>query len=145
MSGVVFHHIAEGVMAQSLKLKVTDARDSLSVLVPQVKTGNILAADYVLTHLGIRTNNGWDGSYADGNPIWGKAETGTSSVTLEKEPLYSRSVVPDVSGMGARDAVYMLETRGLKVRVNGRGKVTKQSLPIGHKVVKGEVIQLDLQ
>ena len=56
MSGVVFHNIAEGIMAQSLKLDVKDARDSSSVLIPDVKAGNILAADYVLTHLGINTN-----------------------------------------------------------------------------------------
>ena len=74
MSGVVFHNIAEGIMAQSLKLDVKDARDSSSVLIPDVKAGNILAADYVLTHLGINTNKSWSGSYADGNPIWGKAE-----------------------------------------------------------------------
>ena len=35
MSGVVFHHIAEGIMAQDLKLDVKDARDSTSILVPQ--------------------------------------------------------------------------------------------------------------
>lgn len=74
MSGVVFHDIAEGIMAQSLKLDVTDARDSTSVLVPDVKNGNILAADYVPSHLGISTNKTWGGSYTEGNPIWGCAE-----------------------------------------------------------------------
>ena len=48
MSGLVFHNIAEGIMAQDIKLDVRDARDSTSVLVPDVKNGNILAADYVL-------------------------------------------------------------------------------------------------
>ena len=70
MSGLVFHNIAEGIMAQSLKLSVEDARDSLSILMPDVKSGNILAADYVLSHLGISTNKNWSGSYANGNPIW---------------------------------------------------------------------------
>lgn len=54
MSGVVFHHIAEGVMAQNLKLSVNDARDSSSVFKPAVKQGNSIAADYVLTNLNIK-------------------------------------------------------------------------------------------
>ena len=71
MCGKVFHQISEGIMAQSLKVDVKDARDSASVFVPDVKAGNILAANYVLSHLGIKTNANWSGSYAYGNPIWG--------------------------------------------------------------------------
>ena len=56
MCGKVFHEISEGIMAQSLKVDVKDARDSASVFVPDVKAGNILAANYVLSHLGIKTN-----------------------------------------------------------------------------------------
>lgn len=54
MCGKVFHQISEGIMAQSLKVDVKDARDSASVFVPDVKTGNILAANYVLSHLASR-------------------------------------------------------------------------------------------
>lgn len=145
MSGVVFHNIAEGIMAQSLKLDVTDARDSLSVLIPDVKGGNIAAAGYVLNRLGIKTNKNWNGSYADGNPIWGKARSNKSDVYLAKGPLYGNKTVPDVTGMGARDAVYLLESRGIKVRLHGRGKVTGQSLPSGHVIKKGEVCSLKLE
>ena len=81
-SALVFHNIAEGIMAQSLKLDVTDARDSLSILMPDVKNGNLIAADYVLTHLGIHSNKNWSGSYTEGNPIWGTARKNTSDVVL---------------------------------------------------------------
>lgn len=146
MSGVVFHDIAEGIMAQSLKLDVTDARDSTSVLVPDVKNGNILAADYVLSHLGIRTNKTWGGSYTTGNPIWGCAEKkGGRSVSLERKQIRGNKSIPDVTGMGARDAVYLLESRGVKVTVIGRGKVIKQSLEPGHFIKKGERCQISLK
>lgn len=145
MSGLVFHNIAEGIMAQSLKLDVTDARDSLSVLIPDVKGGNMAAAGYVLDRLGIKTNKNWNGSYADGNPIWGKAQSNKSDVYLAKGPQYGSKTVPDVTGMGARDAVYLLESRGVKVRLHGRGKVTGQSLPSGHVIKKGEVCSLKLE
>ncbi|MBQ3827863.1 MAG: penicillin-binding protein 2, partial [Prevotella sp.] len=69
MSAKVFHHISEGILAQNLKLDVKDARDSLSVVIPNVKNGNLVAADYVLSHLGVSTVNDWtgDGSKA----VWG--------------------------------------------------------------------------
>lgn len=144
MSGVVFHNIAEGIMAQSLKLDVTDARDSISICLPDVKSGNILAADYVLSHLGIKTNKNWNGSYLDGNPIWGRANISGNTLALRKIQGYKSGIMPDVSGMGARDAVYLLETKGLKVRISGRGKVHEQSLAPGHRIRKGEMCMLKL-
>ena len=144
-SALVFHNIAEGIMAQSIKLDVSDARDSLSILVPDVKSGDMFAANYVLTRLGIPTNKNWDGDYSKGNPVWGVAERQHADVALRKVKAYSSGVVPDVKGMGARDAVYALESRGVKVRLSGRGKVTQQSLAPGHVIRKGEVCSLKLE
>ena len=146
MSGKVFHEISEGIMAQSLKLDVKDAKDSASICMPDVKNGNILAADYVLTHLGIKTNTNWSGSYLNGNPIWGKAERmGSSYVKLEKEKQYGKSTVPDIMGMGARDAVFMMESRGIKTHIYGRGKVTKQTLMPGTPVKRGATCYITLE
>ena len=145
MSGVVFHDIAEGIMAQSLKLEASDARDSLSVLIPQVKSGNVLAASYVLEHLGVKQRTDWDGSYLNGNPIWGRADESDSSIVqLKRVNEGDKSVMPDVHGMGARDAVFLIESRGVKVRLTGRGKVTEQSIGAGERIKKGMVCSLKL-
>lgn len=145
MSGVVFHDIAEGIMAQSLKLEASDARDSLSVLIPQVKSGNVLAASYVLEHLGVKQRTDWDGSYLNGNPIWGRADESDSSIIqLKRVNEGDKSVMPDVHGMGARDAVFLIESRGVKVRLTGRGKVTEQSIGAGERIKKGMVCSLKL-
>ena len=146
MSGVVFHDIAEGIMAQDLKLEAADARDSMSIFVPQVKSGNILAADYVLTHLGFEPRTNWSGSYADGNPIWGRAtEPGGKTIDLQREPVGDKDQMPDVHGMGARDAVYLIESRGMKVKINGRGKVVAQSIGPGMTVKKGMTCVLKME
>ncbi len=47
--------------------------------------------------------------------------------------------------MGAKDAVYLLESCGLKVRLSGIGKVSVQSVPPGNRVVKGETVSLTLR
>ena len=121
MSGVVFHHIAEGVMAQNLKLSVEDARDSSSVFKPAVKEGNTTAADYVLTDLNIK----------DKPQLQQKTE--------------SKEMIPDVTGMGARDAVYALEKRGVKAIIRGRGKVKSQSLYAGTAVKQGMKCEIYLE
>ena len=105
MSGVVFHHIAEGIMAQDLKLNVQDARDKESILIPSAKTGNLLATDYVLNMLGFNVINGWGGAYPFGNPIWGTINQDGNKLIFKEEKINRVNLVPDVKGMGARDAV----------------------------------------
>lgn len=136
MSGLVFHNISEAIMAKNLKIDVADAKDSTSIMIPDVKNGNMLAAEYVLRNLDIDSDTEWEGSFAYGNPIWGKASSNETTVNLSKENT-SEHIVPNVQGMGARDAVYLLENRGLKVKLVGRGKVKSQSCAAGKTAVKG--------
>lgn len=137
MSGVVFHHIAEGIMAQDLKLNVQDARDKESILIPSAKTGNLLATDYVLNMLGFNVINGWGGAYPFGNPIWGTINQDGNKLIFKEEKINRVNLVPDVKGMGARDAVYLLEKHGIKTIVVGRGRVIEQSIAPNDKVQKG--------
>jgi cell division protein FtsI (penicillin-binding protein 3) len=52
--------------------------------------------------------------------------------------------MPDVSGMGLKDAVYLLENMGLKVSASGRGKVIYQSIAQNTDFKKGESIKIQL-
>ena len=122
MSGVVFHHIAEGVMAQNLKRSVDAARDASSIMTPDVKRGDNSAANYVLASL--------------------KTKASSNSSTNYRES--SKHTVPDVTGMGAKDAVYLLESRHVKARVKGRGKVKSQSIHAGTAIKQGMVCELTL-
>lgn len=54
------------------------------------------------------------------------------------------AVMPDVKGMGLKDALYVLETAGMKVQVNGRGRINNQSVAAGSPVAKGQQIILSL-
>ena len=144
MSAKVFHHISEGILAQNLKLDVKDARDSLSVVIPNVKNGNLVAADYVLSHLGVSTVNDWTGDGS--NAVWGSATQKTKQqIGLNQEKQFGGGHIPNVIGMGARDAVYQIEKRGVRVRLKGRGRVVKQSLEPGHAIKKGDICELQLE
>lgn len=52
--------------------------------------------------------------------------------------------VPNVLGMGLRDALYILENRGLRVKVQGNGMVKRQSLQPGSKAFQGSTITIEL-
>ncbi len=144
MSGQVFHDIAEGIMAQNIKYGVKSARDSTSIPYPDVKAGNVLAADYVLKHLGFNVSGGWQGNKGDGMPVWGRVDRKASEMFIQKTATVSKNQMPDVLGMGARDAVYLIESRGAKVILKGSGKVKHQSKPIGAPIHKNEKITLEL-
>lgn len=53
-------------------------------------------------------------------------------------------LLPDVIGMGAGDAVFLLEKSGYKTKTNGFGRVFRQSPSPGMPCTKGELITLEL-
>lgn len=120
-AGVVFSKIAQRVYSKDVTTNLKLAQDSTAVFVPDVKVGVDKSSDKVLATLGIQKGN------VEGN--------------LEK---YDEMSVPDVIGMGARDAVYELASRGLKVRSKGRGVVRKQSIDAGKKLEPGQTILIEL-
>ncbi len=138
--GPVFKEIAEGVMAADLVIDVASLRQDEGTL-PEVKRGNVSSADYILSTLDIKTLV--EGSNA--NPTWGTFfANDSSSMIVKAEEEFSSSAVPDVIGMGARDAVYVLESCGLKVQLQGRGSVRHQSLAPGSALKAGDVCVLSL-
>ena len=144
MSAEAFRDIAEGIMAKYVKYDISGARDSSSVPIPDVKAGNILSADYVLSRLGINTHTNFTSNFNVSKPVWGIAERRKGSVMLQKKNDMGTRYMPNVIGMGARDAVYLIEKRGVKCKLKGRGKVSGQSLEAGHFIKKGEVCVLTL-
>ena len=139
MAGSVFSKIAERVYAKDLALDIKQAVDSTSVFIPDVKNGDLAEAEAVLKDLSIKTV--WKNERNSG---WGYARNDTVNVALESKEGNSK-LVPNVHGMGAKDAVYCLEKAGLKVRLEGVGHVYKQSITPGSRIVKGVTITLNLR
>lgn len=61
-----------------------------------------------------------------------------------KTSVVRKQVMPNVKGMGLKDALYLLENMGVKVSVKGRGKVANQSIAPGSTVAKGVAVVLEL-
>ncbi|MBC7866143.1 MAG: PASTA domain-containing protein, partial [Gloeobacteraceae cyanobacterium ES-bin-316] len=65
-----------------------------------------------------------------------------AGLTMPVNAASKSRVTPDVAGMGLKDAVYLLENKGLIVQVQGRGRVQSQSLAPGTGFIKGQKISL---
>lgn len=70
------------------------------------------------------------------NVIYSQIQTINDSIVLPK--------IPDVTGLGARNAIFLLESLGLKTEVIGRGYVVDQSIKAGTTYRAGEPIKLTL-
>ncbi|MBE5689571.1 MAG: PASTA domain-containing protein [Alistipes sp.] len=76
---------------------------------------------------------------------WGRvAVDSLSNVVIASLP-GDRGVMPDVRGMGLKDALFVLESRGLKVRFSGRGAVTQQSIAAGARIAPGTAVVITLK
>ena len=137
MAGSVFSKIAERVFAKNLSYEMKNAVDSTSVFIPDVKSGDLAETSYVLNKLNVRTEG------KTSKESWGHASEDSVGVKLEQQTL-SAGIMPNVVGMGAKDAVYLLEKAGLRVNIAGIGKVTRQSIPSGNKFSKGQTVALQL-
>lgn len=52
--------------------------------------------------------------------------------------------MPDLKGMGLKDAIHLLESRGVRVQVKGKGKVTAQSVAPGSPIQQGMWVLVEL-
>jgi cell division protein FtsI (penicillin-binding protein 3) len=75
----------------------------------------------------------------DAEKRWVEMENKQGKIVMDDLKI-SRKTVPDVRGMGVRDAVYILENLGMKVRIEGVGRVYKQSIAPNSRNKKGEII-----
>lgn len=142
MAGSVFSEIAERVFAKHLAKDLKEAKDSTAILTPDVKHGDLAATHYVLDEIDIPITGKTKG-YGN-KPVWGNIiHTPNTNIALTPKEVDDKRV-PNVIGMGAKDAVYLLESLGLKVQLVGMGKVRNQSILAGNILHKGKTIQLRL-
>jgi cell division protein FtsI (penicillin-binding protein 3) len=138
VAGPVFLEIARKVYATTLDIHpfVTKIKN-LPTDLPFTKTGNRDELKYVLKDLDVKIEN----SHVQSK--WVNTKKTEEAVELSKHNILN-GLVPNVISMGAKDAIYLLETAGLRVRLLGRGSVRNQSILPGTRIKKGEQITLEM-
>ncbi|MDD4489981.1 MAG: penicillin-binding transpeptidase domain-containing protein, partial [Paludibacter sp.] len=141
MAGSIFKKVAERTMLlKSSWSPDRIANDSVRKhpYLPEIKSGNAFALKKVIQELALPVDN---------PELRGWVKQASNEGNLLSLDTYKiqKGLVPDVSGMGVKDAFYMLGMLGLDVRVKGSGKVIAQSLEPGTRLKEGSIIELELQ
>lgn len=76
---------------------------------------------------------------------WVFSSTASDSTVIWKPLFLDDDNMPDVRGMSLRDALFILENRGLNVWVKGKGKVIDQSIEPGKPIKRGQPVTLRLE
>ncbi len=139
VAGPIFKEIAEKCYSTSTKTHrpIKNKENRIVGRLPLSKKGYQADMQLVYNSLGV--------SHAP-NPdsYWVTPRTKDRSVELQTLEM-RENLIPNVYGMGLRDALFVLENRGMKVRFSGKGRVVGQSPRYGQRFRKGTVVSLELK
>ncbi|HAM10842.1 MAG: hypothetical protein A2X05_13655 [Bacteroidetes bacterium GWE2_41_25] len=137
VAGTVFKEISDRVYATRFyrDFRAENSKD-VTPAAPEAGNGYRDDIDEVLGNLKVRyrrtSSDNWVATRESGDTIR------LSSVRIME------GLVPDVRGMSLRDAVYLLESSGLRVRYSGKGRVRRQSPEHGARYFEGSVVSLEM-
>lgn len=137
VAGSVFREISDKIYAtRFFRDYKSENEGKVAVAAPEVGNGYREDINEVVKNLRVRylrtADDDWVASRESGDTIR------LANIKFQK------GLVPDVRGMSLRDAVYVLENSGLRVRFNGRGRVLRQSPEHGARFSAGSVVSLDM-
>ncbi len=136
VAGPIFREIADKVYSNRLELQQERTlAASTGPRSPVSMSGHARDLSAAMAGLGVPFMQAGEGE-------WMSTTASDTSVTAHPREVVSRSsgLVPNVLGMGLRDALYILENRGFTVRVLGAGMVKRQSLAPGARAVGRNIL-----
>lgn len=135
VAGPVFREVADKVYSSSIEMHNNISEDTAAVFskIPILKNGNADDINTIAKKLGIKT-------FCNENSTWVNAKPIDKKIHLYALSENSKSI-PNVVGMGLKDALFILENKKYYVKVKGKGTVKRQSL-INEKDKKTILIEL---
>jgi cell division protein FtsI (penicillin-binding protein 3) len=130
-AGPVFADIAEKIYASDFDMyQKTPVVQLANVDSPQIKNGSLEANRTVANAFGLN------------EVVLNRVSDKANSTDISDVQI---GMVPDVLGMGLKDALYYLGNAGYRVIVNGNGKVINQAIAAGMKHPQTEPILIELR
>ncbi len=141
VAGPVFREIADKVYATNFEmydgLNLATDETTSEVKIPYTKNSYKDELKYALTDLGINVKD------EDVVSDWVITTKLDSCVKLGNRTI-TENLMPNVKGMGVKDAVFILENIGMSVELQGRGTILKQSIAPGGRVSRGDLVVLEM-
>ncbi len=140
VSAPVFREVADRIYASEFssdpKINLQNKVDSNTYMMYGLKPDlNRIVNVFQFASIDSATSGLWRTMAVQGRQA--ELNSAYSAASLQKK-------VPDVTGLGLKDAVYLLENMGLRVIASGRGKVFHQSLAQDAVFTKGQSINIQL-
>ncbi len=140
VAGPVFKEIADKVYATNFEM-----HDNLNLAlteenfenIPYTKNSSRDELKFTLTDLGIAVED------QEVSSDWVITTKLDSSVRLSNR-IITENLMPNVKGMGIKDALFILENMGLSVAFEGRGTVLSQSVTPGARISNGDLVTLQM-
>ena len=140
-AAIAFKEIAEKIMAKEYAIPLEAVADTIYRHEPTVKDGNIAEAYGILKEMGFKADKK---ARADEEFAWGKTVFENDSIYEFNKKEFSKDFVPNVCGMGAKDAIYLMQQYNMDVEIQGYGTVKSQSIAAGTRVRERRKVKLTL-
>lgn len=136
----VFKDIADKVYASSIRFHEELPQLEQIATIPSAKNG--FQYDLWKSLKGLEIPN----KTKSPDTEWVVALKEEKTLKLDNRKIHSveEKKMPNVMGMGLRDAIYLLENRGLSVKITGAGKVVKQSITPGASIKNTKQVTIRL-
>ncbi len=135
----VFKEVADKIFAKDAEMHKPLDKEEVAVqsgIFPTIRAGYYDDLRYLCNALKIS-------NHASSESEWVNAQAVNNAVMWKSKKI-SEGLMPDVTGLTLKDALYLLENSGLKVRFEGKGRVVTQSITAGSRIVKGYTAYLKL-
>jgi cell division protein FtsI (penicillin-binding protein 3) len=137
VAGTVFKEIADKVYATRFFRDYNpENKDDIKPSAPDVGNGYRGDINEVLKNLDVRYRRTADDD-------WVATRESGDTVRLAGIKL-QQGLVPDVRGMSLRDAIFLLENSGIRVKYSGKGRVLRQSPEHGARYNEGTIVSLEM-
>lgn len=140
VAGPIFREIADKIHSNRLELQTGETQLAATPWVAPVSfCGNARDLDLVFNRLHIPHSKSDDSEW-----VITRSEDSLVTMLPRAIPGDALHLAPNVQGMGLRDALYILENNGLRVKVLGSGMVRRQSIRPGERISRGSTITIEL-
>jgi cell division protein FtsI (penicillin-binding protein 3) len=139
VAGPIFKEVALKIYAKDPQFQqdIYFEDHQLEVGVPLSKSGNANDLKTVFDHFGVPV------SINDLDAEWVHTQSGKDRVEFNKA-IIRQGMVPNVLGMCAQDAIFLMENSGVGVLIEGKGMVKRQSIQPGERIHDGMRVKLEL-
>jgi len=138
VAGPIFRSVTDRIYVRDYEMHDNSVEMADRVIqVPYSKSGMREPLENAYSYLGLPLQSGEELGW------WVSTKSTPEEMQLRERSI-SEALVPNVVDMGLKDALYLLESNGIRVVVNGRGTVRKQSVQAGARISKGMEVKLNM-